>query len=95
MVLADRRGRQAKRLRNLTRDRRVSILIDAYGEDWATVWWVRLRGTGRVVSGGPERDHAWELLRHKYPQFAGTPSGEGGGPVMAVDIEHWAGWSYT
>jgi PPOX class probable F420-dependent enzyme len=87
--------RQAKRLRNLARDPRVSILIDAYDDDWAKVWWVRLRGTGRVVSDGPERDHAWQLLREKYPQFADTPSDEGGGPVMAVDIEHWTGWAYT
>jgi hypothetical protein len=43
----------AKRLRNLTRDPRVSILIDAYDEDWPQVWRVRLRGTGRAVSGRP------------------------------------------
>ena len=87
--------RQAKRLRNLARDPRVSILIDAYDDDWAKVWWVRLRGNGRVVSDGPEREYAGRLLRHKYPQFADTPSEEGAGPVMAVNIEHWAGWAYT
>jgi PPOX class probable F420-dependent enzyme len=91
----DAGARQAKRLRNLTRDPRVSILIDAYDDDWAKVWWVRLRGDGRVVGDGPEREHAWQLLRHKYPQFSGTPSEEGAGPVMAVDIEHWTGWAYT
>jgi hypothetical protein len=72
--------RQAKRLRNLTRDPRVSILIDAYDDDWAKVWWVRLRGNGRVVSGGPERNHAWQSLRQKYPQFAGTPAARAQGP---------------
>jgi PPOX class probable F420-dependent enzyme len=87
--------RQAKRLRNLARDPRVSILVDAHDDDSAKVWWVRLRGNGRVVSGGPERDHAWQLLREKYPQFADTPSEEGAGPVMAVGIEDWAGWAYA
>jgi PPOX class probable F420-dependent enzyme len=91
----DAGGRLAKRLRNLTRDPRGSILIDAYDEDWAKVWWVRLHGNGRVVTDGPERDQAWRLLRVKYPQFADTPSDEGAGPVMAVDIEHWAGWAHT
>jgi PPOX class probable F420-dependent enzyme len=90
---AGRAAREA--LRNLTRDPMVSILIDAYDDDWAKMWWVRLRGNGRVVSGGSERNHAWQLLRQKYPQFAGTPSGEGAGPMIAVDIEHWAGWAYT
>jgi hypothetical protein len=31
----------------------------------------------------------------KVPQFAGAPSEEVAGPVMAVDIEHRAGWAYT
>jgi len=30
--------RSAKRLRNLARDPRVGILIDAYDEDWRKVW---------------------------------------------------------
>jgi PPOX class probable F420-dependent enzyme len=87
--------RLAKRLRNLTGDPRVSILIDVYDEDWSKVWWVRLHGSGRVVPDSPERDHAWRLLRAKYPQFTDTPSDEGAGPVMAVDINHWVGWSYS
>jgi len=73
-------ARQAKRLRNLTRDPRVSILIDAYDDDWAKVWWVRPRANGRVVSDGPERDHAWQLLRQKYLQLVDSPSEEGAGP---------------
>jgi hypothetical protein len=40
---AGRAAREA--LRNLTRDPMVSILIDAYDDDWAKMWWVRLRGT--------------------------------------------------
>lgn len=92
---SDEGERQAKRLRNLARSPQVSILIDTYDEDWAKVWWVRLRGNGRVISSGTERDHAWRLLREKYPQFADTPPEEGRGPVMAVDIEQWTGWAYS
>jgi len=87
--------RLAKRLRNLTCDPRVSILIDVYDDDWSKVWWVRMHGSGRIVLDSPERDHAWRLLRAKYPQFASTPSDEGAGPVMAVDVHHWAVWSYS
>lgn len=86
--------RLAKRLRNLRHDPRVAILIDDYDEDWAKVWWVRLRGTGRVVESGPEWELARRLLREKYPQYATTPA-ESFGPAMAVDIDHWSGWTYS
>jgi PPOX class probable F420-dependent enzyme len=85
----------AKRLRNLRHDPRVTILIDAYDEDWSRVWWVRLRGRGRVIENSPEHGRAQGLLTAKYTQFAATPSEEGAGPVMAVDIEEWSGWAMS
>jgi PPOX class probable F420-dependent enzyme len=90
----DEGPRLSKRLRNLDYDQRVTILADFYDEDWPKVWWVRMRGTGRVVGESPERTHAIGLLERKYPQFAGTPSAEAGGPVLAVDIKDWSGWAY-
>jgi PPOX class probable F420-dependent enzyme len=86
--------RPAKRLRNLARDPRATVLVDAYDEDWSTVWWVRLRGRGRVVEDAEERAHARRLLWEKYPQFGEAAAAEGAGPVMAVDVEEWAGWAY-
>jgi hypothetical protein len=70
----------------------VSVLIDVYDEDWSKVWWVRLRGKGRAIAGGPEHERACRLLSAKYPQFEGGP---GGGPVMAVTIEEWSSWIYS
>jgi PPOX class probable F420-dependent enzyme len=87
--------RLVKRLRNLQRDPRVAILVDAYDEDWSKVWWVRMRGHGRSIEDGPERDHALRLLWERYPQFRSIPPSEAAGPVMAVDIEEWSGWSYS
>jgi PPOX class probable F420-dependent enzyme len=92
---SDAGDRPAKRLRNLLNDPRVSILIDVYDEAWANVWWVRLRGRGRVVAFPAESELARRLLREKYPQFANTPSDEGAGPIMAVDLDAWAGWAYA
>jgi PPOX class probable F420-dependent enzyme len=87
--------RPAKRLRNLARDPRATVLVDAYDEDWSTVWWVRLRGRGRAVTDAEERAHARRLLWGKYPQFGSAPPAEAAGPVMAVDIQEWAGWAYS
>src|SRR5438034_8597732 len=66
----DAGSRPAQRLRNLSNDPRVTVLIDVYDEDWPKVWWVRIRGNGRVVSDDTEREGADRLLRQKYPQFA-------------------------
>lgn len=88
-------GPPTRRMRNLRNDARVTLLVDHYDEDWTRVWWVRLRGTGRLVQDAAERSRARRLLVEKYPQFTQAPPEEGAGPVMAVDVQEWAGWSYT
>ncbi|MER7779712.1 pyridoxamine 5'-phosphate oxidase family protein [Streptomyces sp. NPDC096191] len=84
-----------KRLRNLDRDPRVTVLADLYDEDWMKAWWVRLRGTGRVIEESPERTRALGLLDQKYGQFDGPRYLRDGGPVLAVDIEDWLGWAFS
>jgi hypothetical protein len=76
------------------RDPRTTVLVDAYDEDWSTVWWVRLRGRGRAVTDAQKRAHARQPLWDKYPQFGDPPPAEAASPpMMAVDIEQWAGWA--
>jgi PPOX class probable F420-dependent enzyme len=91
----DQGPRPVKRLRNLERDPRVTVLVDVYDEDWSKVWWIRMRGTGRAIDNGLERDRALALLWEKYPQFSTAPPDEGQGPVMAVDVNEWSGWAYS
>jgi PPOX class probable F420-dependent enzyme len=66
-----------------------SLLIDHYGENWATLWWVRLDGSVRVIESGAERDQALERLRSKYEQYVREPPP---GPVIAIDITNWRAW---
>lgn len=91
----DKGVRLPKRLRNLDHDQRVTILADFYDEDWLKAWWVRLRGTGRVVGESPERTQVMGLLDRKYRQFDGPRYLKDGGPVLAVDIKDWSGWAYS
>lgn len=87
-----KRTRELRRLANLRRDPRFMVLVDHYEEDWPRVWWVRLRGRGRVIDVGPERDHALRLLGEKYQQYEQeTPQGA----VVALDVEQWRGWAYA
>ncbi len=81
-----KRTRRLQRLRNIEANPQVEVLVDHYEEDWTRLWWVRLRGTARVV----DDRRAIELLAAKYPQYADRPPE---GPVVAIAIEERAEWS--
>jgi PPOX class probable F420-dependent enzyme len=89
----DRKPKSSARLRRLENIRQhpsVAVLVDHYEEDWSRLWWVRLRGEGRVLEEGEERDRALSLLLAKYVQYrAERPEG----PVIALSIDDWRGWA--
>jgi PPOX class probable F420-dependent enzyme len=78
-----------RRLQNLKTNSSFSLLVDHYDEDWTTLWWVRVDGSGRVIEKGDEREHALGLLTAKYEQYRDTPPP---GPILALDIERWRVW---
>lgn len=87
-----KRSRELRRLENLRRDPRFMLLVDHYEEEWPAVWWVRLRGRGRVIERGAERERALRLLAEKYDQYEEqAPQGA----VIALDVEDWRGWAYA
>jgi len=80
-----------QRLRNIERNPEATVLADHYEEDWAKAWWVRARGRGRVLERrNPEFARAERLLAEKYDQYRGAPAF---GPVIAIDVAEWRGWS--
>lgn len=81
-----KRTRRLQRLRNIEVNPQVEVVIDHYDEDWSTLWWVRLRGSARIV----DDPCAIELLAAKYPQYRDRPPG---GPVIAVSIEERVEWT--
>jgi PPOX class probable F420-dependent enzyme len=84
-----KRSRRLQRLANVRANPEVAVLVDHYDEDWSRLWWVRLRGTGRIVEDGPELEAALALLAHKYEQYRVQPPG---GPALAIAVEEWRGW---
>jgi PPOX class probable F420-dependent enzyme len=84
-----KRSPRLKRLENISANPDVAILIDDYEEDWSRLWWVRLRGRGRVLQDGAERKRALALLAEKYPQYRAQPPGDA---VIAIDLSEWRGW---
>ncbi|HEU4451081.1 MAG TPA: TIGR03668 family PPOX class F420-dependent oxidoreductase [Gaiellaceae bacterium] len=89
----DRKPKRSQRLRRIENARErsdVTILVDHYDEDWARLWWIRLRGHARVLDEGKERERALALLGKKYPQYGVEPPE---GPVLAVDVTDVREWS--
>ncbi|HWM14395.1 MAG TPA: TIGR03668 family PPOX class F420-dependent oxidoreductase, partial [Gaiellaceae bacterium] len=85
-----KRSPRLKRLENVALHPEVTLLVDHYEEDWSRLWWVRLRGTARVLEDGPEYARALSLLAEKYEQYRSEPPP---GPVVAVGLTEWRGWS--
>jgi PPOX class probable F420-dependent enzyme len=89
----DRKPKRSQRLRRIENARvrpDVTILVDHYDEDWQKLWWIRLRGSARVLDEGVERERALVLLQEKYPQYRDEPPD---GPVLAVDVSDVREWS--
>lgn len=87
-----KRGTRLRRTANIETTGRACLLVDEYAEDWSRLWWVRLDGSGRVVGEPPERGAAVAALVAKYRQYTDRPPA---GPVIAVDVVRWSGWSAT
>ena len=81
-----KRTRALRRLRNIEANPWVEVVVDHYEEDWTKLWWVRLRGSARVV----ERDErALELLCAKYEQYSRDPPA---GPFVVVEVRERVEW---
>lgn len=80
------------RLANVAANPEVAVLVDHYDDgDWQRLWWARADGIGRVLDvAEAEAMRAVELLQGRYPQHAAQAPG---GPVLAVDVRRWSGWS--
>lgn len=83
-----KRSAELQRLRNVRANPRVALLADHYEEDWRSLWWVRADGAARILAPDePRARRGLEALHRRYPQQRPT------GPVLAIDVDRWTGWS--
>ncbi len=84
-----KRTTELRRLQNARANPSVSLLVDHYDDaDWSALWWVRADGAARVLEPAESEAHdAVRLLSARHPQQ--RPAG----PVLAIDVERWSGWS--
>jgi PPOX class probable F420-dependent enzyme len=80
-----------RRLANVAANPRVAVLVDHYDEDWTKLWWVRADGSARLLdTDDTEGRAAIARLVGRYAQYHRPPPT---GPVLAIDVERWSGWS--
>ena len=81
-----------KRLANIAANPRVALLADHYADDWTQLWWARADGRAIVRTDPADTRAPIALLAARYPQYQATPPT---GPVIAITVTAWTGWSYT
>ena len=77
--------RQLARLANIRANPAVSVLVDHYGDDWSTLWWVRAEGPPRCWRPLAARPH-WPSPRLLLSTRS-TPS------ILRWDRSSASGWS--
>ena len=87
-----KRTRELRRLRNIAENPRVSLVVDAWDEDWSRLWWVMVEGRAAVVGDSAERAAAIAALVAKYPQYAAMDLPATAGAVVAITPERVLAW---
>jgi PPOX class probable F420-dependent enzyme len=85
-------GTPLRRFANVADNARVSVLVDAYDEDWTRLWWARADGEAAVLDSGPALDRALALVRARYVQYADVDLT---GPALQISVDRWSGWSWA
>jgi len=58
-----------RRVRNISENPRVSIVVDYYTEDWRKLRYVIVQGLAKIIHSSSEHKRAATLLRRKYRQY--------------------------
>ena len=87
--------RALRRVRNIADNPRVSLVVDRYDEDWSQLCWVIVQGRADILSDGPERATAVDLLREKYPQYRAMGLDRDTAIVIRIAPERTTYWSWA
>ena len=81
------------RLRNISAEPQVALVIDEYHEDWTRLWWILVRGRAKLIpqSAHKERAQALRALRAKYPQYAAGMLPDDA-PMIRIAPDRISGW---
>jgi len=87
-----KRTRRLRRLDNIEANPHVSLVVDRYDEDWASLAWVIVEGRAAVLRDGDEFRRAIELLTLKYPQYRAMGLAREASAVVAITPDRLLAW---
>ena len=87
-----RAGTGLKRMRNLTENPAVALVVDDWDEDWTRLAYLLVRGRAAVVANPGERAQALALLRARYPQYRSMTLEGAAHPVVRITVERAHLW---
>lgn len=79
-----------KRLKNISENPNVALVIDRYDEDWRKLAYVLVFGRARVIHRGIAHRQAVRRLRRKYPQYRRMAIHER--PLIVITPRRVLGW---
>jgi len=62
-------GDNARKVKNIAENARVTVVVDAYSDTWSTLRGVMIQGRARLIARGPRFRRGRDLLYRKYPQY--------------------------
>lgn len=86
------RDRTLKRIRNITENPEVALVVDVYDEDWRRLEYVLVSGRAEIVGGEDEFRPILDALRTKYRQYADMRLEFGRNTLVRITptaIHHW------
>ena len=86
------RGLALKRMRNITENPRVAIVVDHYEDDWSQLAYVMIRGAASVVQDNEEYMMVLRNLRDKYHPYRAMPLSPEGNPIVRIDPDRVNVW---
>ena len=84
-----------RRIRNIAENPRVSLVVDRYDEEWTRLAWVIVQGHADVLTDGPERTGAVDLLRDKYAQYRALGLDRATATVIRISPERAMSWRWS
>lgn len=80
-----------RRLRNITANPKVAIVIDHYNEDWNRLTYVLVFGKAKITVRGANHRNAVKLLRKKYPQYRSMAIDRR--PLIVIRLKKLTSWT--
>lgn len=85
-------GSGLKRMRNISENPRVALIVDHYEEDWSQLAYVLAHGDANVIDDPTEYMFALRNLRDKYAQYRAMVLNPDRNPIVRIDVDRIHVW---